>query len=120
MANQQQSKLDLRPLFDTIENVKQKIALMETYDQRLGMLGLSFLFCAGVEFLLIYWCLSRGSGATVSQLQLLARKGFLLAFSDQAMVVHAASSRLPLLHNISRMPVALQGQRAGLGQAGAL
>lgn len=44
MANQQQSKLDLRPLFDTIENVKQKIALMETYDQRLGMSGLpSFL-----------------------------------------------------------------------------
>lgn len=44
MANQQQSKLDLRPLLDTIENVKQKIALMETYDQRLGMLGLpSFL-----------------------------------------------------------------------------
>lgn len=43
MANQQQSKLDLRPLFDTIENVKQKIALMETYDQRLGMyVGTSF------------------------------------------------------------------------------
>lgn len=40
MANQQQSKLDLRPLFDTIETVKQKIALMETYDQRLGMLAL--------------------------------------------------------------------------------
>lgn len=38
MANQQQSKLDLRPLFDTIENVKQKIALMETYDQRLAVL----------------------------------------------------------------------------------
>ncbi|NWI02711.1 TRAF5 factor, partial [Tichodroma muraria] len=38
MANQQQSKLDLRPLFDTIENVKQKIALMETYDQRLVVL----------------------------------------------------------------------------------
>lgn len=44
MANQQQSKLDLRPLFDTIENMKQKIALMETYDQRLGMLALS---CTG-------------------------------------------------------------------------
>ncbi|XP_068024856.1 TNF receptor-associated factor 5 isoform X4 [Melanerpes formicivorus] len=38
MANQQQSKLDLRPLFDTIENVKQTIALMETYDQRLVVL----------------------------------------------------------------------------------
>lgn len=82
MANQQQSKLDLRPLFDTIENVKQKIALMETYDQRLGVLGLSFLFCTGVGvgFLLIYWWLSRGSGAAVSQLQLLARKDFLFAF----------------------------------------
>lgn len=48
MANQQQSKLDLRPLFDTIENVKQKIALMETYDQRLGVLELLFLFYTGV------------------------------------------------------------------------
>ncbi|XP_061204365.1 TNF receptor-associated factor 5 isoform X3 [Neopsephotus bourkii] len=38
MANQQQSKLDLQPLFDMIENVKQKIALMETYDQRLVVL----------------------------------------------------------------------------------
>ncbi|XP_050565561.1 TNF receptor-associated factor 5 isoform X2 [Cygnus atratus] len=38
IANQQQSKLDLRPLFDTIENVKQKIALMESYDQRLVVL----------------------------------------------------------------------------------
>lgn len=68
MANQQQSKLDLQPLFDMIENVKQKIALMETYDQRLGMLGLPILFCTGMGFLLIYW-LSRGSGATVTQLQ---------------------------------------------------
>lgn len=47
MANQQQSKLDLRPLFDTIENVKQKIALMETYDQRLGTLALC---CPGRGF----------------------------------------------------------------------
>lgn len=55
MANQQQSKLDLRPLFDTIENVKQKIALMETYDQRLGVLQLLFLFYMSVGLLLIYW-----------------------------------------------------------------
>lgn len=54
MANQQQSKLDLRPLFDTIENVKQKIALMETYDQRLGVLELLFLFYMCVGLLLIY------------------------------------------------------------------
>ncbi|XP_019371961.1 PREDICTED: TNF receptor-associated factor 5 isoform X1 [Gavialis gangeticus] len=38
MANQQQNKFDLRPLLETIENVKQKIALMETYDQRLVVL----------------------------------------------------------------------------------
>jgi len=76
MANQQQSKLDLRPLFDTIENVKQKIALMETYDQRLGALRLSVLTYTGAGFLLIDWWLSRGSGAAVSQL--FARKRFLL------------------------------------------
>lgn len=76
MANQQQSKLDLRPLFDTIENVKQKISLMETYDQRLGMLALSYTGGGG---LLIYWWLSRGSGATLSQLELFTRMGFLLA-----------------------------------------
>lgn len=55
MANQQQNKLDLRPLFDTIENIKQKIALMETYDQRLGVLELLFLFYMCVGLLLIYW-----------------------------------------------------------------
>lgn len=77
MANQQQSKLDLQPLFDTIENVKQKIALMETYDQRLGVLRLLVLFCMGVRFLLNCWWLGRSSGATVSQSQLFARKGFL-------------------------------------------
>lgn len=79
MANQQQSKLDLRPLFDTIEHVKQKIALMETYDQRLGVLGLSVLFCTGVGFCRFTGSVSRGSGATVSQFQLFARKDFLLA-----------------------------------------
>ncbi|XP_050807833.1 TNF receptor-associated factor 5 isoform X1 [Gopherus flavomarginatus] len=38
MSNQQQSKFDLRPLLETIENIKQKIAFMETYDQRLVVL----------------------------------------------------------------------------------
>lgn len=78
MANQQQSKLDLRPLFDTIENVKQKIALMESYDQRLGMLGLLSLFCVGLGFLLMLWWLSRGSGSADSQLRLLARNNLLI------------------------------------------
>lgn len=61
MANQQQSKLDLRPLFDTIENMKQKIALMETYDQRLGMLALSctggrvcWFTCGQIEALVLH------------------------------------------------------------------
>lgn len=78
MANQQQSKLDLRPLFDTIENVKQKIALMESYDQRLGMLGLLSLFCVGLGFLLMLWWLSKGSGTADSQLWLLARNNLLI------------------------------------------
>ncbi|CAM4538769.1 TNF receptor-associated factor 5 isoform X1 [Caretta caretta] len=38
MSNEQQSKFDLRPLLETIENVKQKISFMETYDQRLVVL----------------------------------------------------------------------------------
>uniref|UniRef100_A0A8D0HEU7 TNF receptor-associated factor n=1 Tax=Sphenodon punctatus TaxID=8508 RepID=A0A8D0HEU7_SPHPU len=37
-ANQQQSKFDLGSLLETIENIKQKIAFMETYDQRLVVL----------------------------------------------------------------------------------
>ncbi|XP_074078701.1 TNF receptor-associated factor 5 [Macrotis lagotis] len=35
VANQQQNKFDLRPLMNTIETIKQKITLLETYDQRL-------------------------------------------------------------------------------------
>ncbi|XP_038617396.1 TNF receptor-associated factor 5 [Tachyglossus aculeatus] len=38
MANQQQSKFDLKSLMETIDTVKQKIALLETYDQRLVVL----------------------------------------------------------------------------------
>ncbi|XP_078012455.1 TNF receptor-associated factor 5 isoform X3 [Phascolarctos cinereus] len=34
-ANQQQNKFDLRPLMNTIDTIKQKITLLETYDQRL-------------------------------------------------------------------------------------
>ncbi|XP_007439301.2 TNF receptor-associated factor 5 [Python bivittatus] len=37
-ANQQQSKLDLRTLLDTIDNLKQKVAFLESYDQRLVVL----------------------------------------------------------------------------------
>uniref|UniRef100_A0A8C5SWU9 TNF receptor-associated factor n=1 Tax=Laticauda laticaudata TaxID=8630 RepID=A0A8C5SWU9_LATLA len=37
-TNQQQSKLDLRTLLDTIDNLKQKVALLESYDQRLVVL----------------------------------------------------------------------------------
>lgn len=117
MANQQQSKLDLRPLFDTIENMKQKIALMETYDQRLGTLALS---CTAGGGLLVYWWASRGSGATLSQLELFTRKGFLLAFWDPTVMVCAVLSHFSLLHNVSWAPVALQGHRAGLGLAHAL
>ncbi|XP_074165186.1 TNF receptor-associated factor 5 isoform X2 [Sminthopsis crassicaudata] len=35
VANQQQNKLDLRPLMNTIDTIKEKITLLETYDQRL-------------------------------------------------------------------------------------
>ncbi|KAG8123234.1 hypothetical protein E2320_018788 [Naja naja] len=37
-TNQQQCKLDLRTLLDTIDNLKQKVALLESYDQRLVVL----------------------------------------------------------------------------------
>lgn len=40
MANQQQSKLDLRSLLETIDNIKQKVAFLECYEQRLGTLGI--------------------------------------------------------------------------------
>uniref|UniRef100_A0A5F8GCF3 TNF receptor-associated factor n=1 Tax=Monodelphis domestica TaxID=13616 RepID=A0A5F8GCF3_MONDO len=35
LANQQENKLDLKPLINTIDTIKQKITLLETYDQRL-------------------------------------------------------------------------------------
>ncbi|XP_072504013.1 TNF receptor-associated factor 5 isoform X2 [Notamacropus eugenii] len=35
VANQQQNKFDLGPLMNTIDTIKQKITLLETYDQRL-------------------------------------------------------------------------------------
>ncbi|XP_078239060.1 TNF receptor-associated factor 5 isoform X2 [Pogona vitticeps] len=38
MANQQQSKFDLRPLLQTIDNIKQKVAFLESYEQRLVVL----------------------------------------------------------------------------------
>ncbi|XP_062981636.1 TNF receptor-associated factor 5 [Elgaria multicarinata webbii] len=38
MANQQQNKFDLKPLLETIDNLKQKVAFMESYDQRLVVL----------------------------------------------------------------------------------
>ncbi|XP_007451385.1 PREDICTED: TNF receptor-associated factor 5 isoform X2 [Lipotes vexillifer] len=38
MANQQQNKLELRPLVEAIDTVKQKITLLETHDQRLVVL----------------------------------------------------------------------------------
>lgn len=41
-TNQQQSKLDLRTLLDTIDNLKQKVALLESYDQRLGIIGFTW------------------------------------------------------------------------------
>lgn len=37
MANQQQNKFDLRPLVEAIDTVKEKITLLESNDQRLGM-----------------------------------------------------------------------------------
>lgn len=40
MANQQQNKFDLRPLLETIDTIKQKVAFLESFDQRLG----TFLF----------------------------------------------------------------------------
>lgn len=44
MANQQQNKFDLRPLVEAIDTVKQKITLLETNDQRLGMSDILLLF----------------------------------------------------------------------------
>nr|XP_034967160.1 TNF receptor-associated factor 5 isoform X2 [Zootoca vivipara]XP_034967161.1 TNF receptor-associated factor 5 isoform X2 [Zootoca vivipara]XP_034967162.1 TNF receptor-associated factor 5 isoform X2 [Zootoca vivipara]XP_034967163.1 TNF receptor-associated factor 5 isoform X2 [Zootoca vivipara]XP_034967164.1 TNF receptor-associated factor 5 isoform X2 [Zootoca vivipara] len=38
MANQQQSKFSLRPLLETIDNIKQKVAFLESYEQRLVVL----------------------------------------------------------------------------------
>ncbi|XP_030050508.1 TNF receptor-associated factor 5 isoform X1 [Microcaecilia unicolor] len=35
MVSQEQSRLDLKPLMEMMENTKEKIALMETYDHRL-------------------------------------------------------------------------------------
>lgn len=44
VANQQQNKFDLRPLVEAIDTVKQKITLLETNDQRLGMARILLLF----------------------------------------------------------------------------
>ncbi|XP_060103204.1 TNF receptor-associated factor 5 [Heteronotia binoei] len=38
MANQQQSKFDLRQLLETIETIKQKVAFLESFEQRLVFL----------------------------------------------------------------------------------
>nr|XP_056709081.1 TNF receptor-associated factor 5 isoform X2 [Euleptes europaea] len=38
MANQQQSKFDLRQLLETIETIKQKVAFLESFEQRLDFL----------------------------------------------------------------------------------
>ncbi|KAL8185355.1 UNVERIFIED_CONTAM: TNF receptor-associated factor 5 [Gekko kuhli] len=38
MANQQQSKLDLRQLLETIETIKQKVAFLESFEHRLVFL----------------------------------------------------------------------------------
>lgn len=43
MANQQQNKFDLRPLLESIDNIKQKVAFLESFDQRLGTSGILFL-----------------------------------------------------------------------------
>lgn len=51
MANQQQSKFDLKPLVEAIDTVKQKITLLETNDQRLGMSNV-FCFSSGASWLL--------------------------------------------------------------------
>ena len=51
MANQQQSKFDLRPLVEAIDTMKQKITLLETNDQRLGMSNV-FCFSSGASWLL--------------------------------------------------------------------
>lgn len=42
MANQQQNKLDLRPLVEAIDTVKEKITLLESSDQRLGTSDTSY------------------------------------------------------------------------------
>lgn len=42
MAKQQQSKFDLRQLLETIETIKQKVAFLESFEQRLGILGILF------------------------------------------------------------------------------
>lgn len=47
MANQQQSKFDLRPLVEAIDTMKQKITLL-TNDQRLGMSNV-FCFSSGAS-----------------------------------------------------------------------
>jgi TNF receptor-associated factor 5 len=44
MVNQQQNKFDLRSLVEAIDTVKQKITLLETNDQRLGMFSILLLF----------------------------------------------------------------------------
>lgn len=51
MANQQQSKFDLRPLVEAIDTVKQKITLLETHDQRLGMSNVLYLSVGDSLFL---------------------------------------------------------------------
>ncbi|XP_061481268.1 TNF receptor-associated factor 5 isoform X4 [Rhineura floridana] len=38
MANQQQGKFSLRPLLETIYNIKQKVAFLESYNQRLAVM----------------------------------------------------------------------------------
>lgn len=43
MANQQETKFDLRALMEAIDTVKQKITLLETHDQRIGMSNILLL-----------------------------------------------------------------------------
>lgn len=49
MANQQQNKFDLRTLVEAVDTVKQKITLLESNDQRLGMSNILY-FSFGDSF----------------------------------------------------------------------
>lgn len=64
MANQQQNKFDLRTLVEAIDTVKQKITLLESNDQRLGMSNVLY-FSFGDSFV----CMSSGNKQTPGQME---------------------------------------------------